>query len=201
MQRIDVLIVGALLLAAAGSALAVVTYEDDRIGAFNVTWTTRETELDAEPVSHTGPGEVETTVEIVERNITRIAFTVLLSGGPARLQPTAILVEVVSPTNESMTAEGELPVGPTGTIEVPLEFELAPVPGEASVTGTSLDSARDALNATLSSSLGIGTWTVRASFAPSTPGLGGQEAHTLGARADVESYQGELALVGPEVGR
>ena len=202
MQRIDALIVGVLLLAAAGSAIAVVTYEDDRLGEFAIEWNVRSTEVDGEPVSHTGAGEVETTLEIGQPNITSIVFEVTVSGGPARVQPTAILVEVVSPRNDSTAAESELPTGPTASVEVPVEVELASVPDATTVTGPSLDAARVALNSTLSSSLGVGTWTIRVSFAPSAPGpLGGQEAHSVTVVANVEHYEAAVNVLGPEVGR
>lgn len=201
MQRIDAVIAGALVVAAAGSLIGVLTYEDDRLGEFVVTWSTSTVDLEAESVSHAGPGEAEATVEVAERNITRITFTVAITGGPARVQPTALRVEIVSPTNETTSVEGEIPAGPTTTVELPVEVVLAGAPEAATVTGPTIDAAREALNATLSSTLGIGTWTIRASFAPTTPALGGQESHSLAVVATVESYRGELALVAPEVGR
>lgn len=200
MQRIDVVILAALVLAAAASAVGALTYEDDRLAEFTIGWDVRTAAAASGSVAHAGAGEVETTIEIAQPNITTITFTVTLSGGPARVQPTAIRVEVISPTNDTTSVEGELPVGPTGSVDLPVELTLAPIPGATAATGPSMDAAQNSLNATLSSSLGIGTWTIRASFAPSTPGIGGQEAHTLAASAAIEYYRAELSIVGPEVG-
>lgn len=201
MQRIDALIVGALIVAAAGSFLGAFAYEDDRLAEFSIDWTVQRTTALAEPVTHEGQGEVAAALDIATPNITSIAFTVTVSGGPARLQPTAVRVDVVSPTNNTTSLEGELPVG-TGSVELPVEVELAAIPDATTITGPTLDAARRALNAMLSSSLGTGTWTIRVSFAPATPGpLGGQESHTVAAVAQIKSYQGTLTVIGPEVGR
>lgn len=200
MQRIDVLIVGALVLAAAGSALGVVTYDDDRVGDFTVAWTLVTDELEATGDGIAGPGVIETTLNVTSPNATSILFDVTLGGAAVRLQPTAILVEVVSPANDTTSAEGELPVGPTASVTIPVEVPLAPVPTETVVRGASLEGARLALNATLSSTLGIGTWTVRATFASTTPDALA-ESYTLAVVATVERYVGEVAIIGPEVGR
>lgn len=196
------LIVGALIVAAAGSLVGALTYEDDRLAEFTIDWTLQSATAEAEAVSHTGQGEVEATLDVATPNITSIAFAVTVSGGPARVQPTAVRVDVVSPTNDTTSLEGELPVGPAGSVELPVEVELATIPDATTITGPTLDTARRALNATLSSSLGIGTWTIRVSFAPTAPGpLGGQESHTVAAVADIEHYEGTLTVLGPEVGR
>ena len=201
MQRIDVLIVAALVVAAAASAMGVLTYEDDRFGEFSIAWSQATEDVEIPGVSHTGPGEVETMLDVTRANLTRITFTILLGGGAVRLQPTAIRIDVVSPTNNTTSVESELPVGPIASVDVPIEVDLASTPDATSISGPSVDAARNALNATLSSSLGIGTWTIRASFAPTAPGPLGAEAHTLGGTATLESYQGDITLVGPGVGR
>lgn len=201
MQRIDAVIVAALVLAAAGSALGVLTYRDDRLATFEIAWTTRTHEAESDEVTHAGAGEVETTIEVDQPNATRITFDVGIGAGAARPAATAVRIDVVSPTNDTTSVETELPAGATGTINVPVEVELASVPTATSMTGPSLAAARNALNATFSSTLGMGTWTIRASFAPTLPGPLGDEDHRLAAIATIESYEAELSLVTPEVPR
>lgn len=202
MQRIDVVIVAALVLAAAGSAIGVLTYEDDRRGVFEVAWTARTLELDVPQTAHAGAGSVETTVIVATMNLTSVLFDLTIGGGAPRVQATEVLVEVVSPTNDTTTVEAALPAGVAASVQVPVEVALASVPDAATVEGPNADAARDALNTTLSSSLGIGTWTVRVSFAPSAPGpLGAQEAHTVAGIATLSYYVGDLVLATPEVGR
>ncbi|HVM45347.1 MAG TPA: hypothetical protein VM582_05375 [Candidatus Thermoplasmatota archaeon] len=201
MQRIDVLIVAALVAAAAASAVGIATYEDDRLASFTLAWTTRSETLDVPAVRQQGAGTVETTFAVERTNLTRVALSVTVSGAAARVQPVALHVELVSPTNASASAEGELPMGATGSIEVPVSMDLAPVPDAPSVTAPSFDAARRAVDASLSSTLGVGTWTLRATFAPGAPGPLGDEAYTVEAVATLTFYEATVALVGPEVGR
>lgn len=202
LQRIDVLIVAALAIAAAASAVGAWTYTDDRLGSFGVVWTlaTEEVELEG---GAAGAGEpVEMPLDVVRANLTSIAFTIVAASATPLVSPTNVLVEVVSPTNVTTSAEAELPAGPPGSIEVPVEVALADVPDATRVSGGSLDAARAALNATLSSSLGIGTWTIRVSFASSAPGpLGAVESYEAGGTATLAYYEGTLAIAGPEAGR
>lgn len=203
MQRIDVLIVAALVVAGAASAIGVMTYEDDRATAFEIAWALQTTEVEAPEVGIAGGGgRVEPTIDVVQQNVTSIGFMVTITGDAARVQPTSVLVEVISPTNNTTSVEDELPAGPTSSIEVPVEVLLASIPDATTITGPSLDAARVALNATLSSSLGMGTWTIRVTFAPSAPGpLGGVESYDVAVLAAIEHYEGTLSLVGPGVGR
>ncbi|HET6405264.1 MAG TPA: hypothetical protein VFH78_11505 [Candidatus Thermoplasmatota archaeon] len=201
MQRIDVLIVAALVLAAAGSVLGVMTYTDDRLATFTIEWDLRTSEADAPPASRTGAGDVETTLDVTQRNLTRATFSVTVGGAAARVQPVAVRVEVVSPTNDTTAVEGELPAGPGASVTLPVEVRLAEVPNAPTIQGPSLEAARHALNETLSSSMGVGAWTIRASFAPGAPGPLAGETFTLVVRASLESYQGSVVLLGPEVGR
>lgn len=200
-QRIDVVIVAALVLAAALSAIGVATYEDDRMASFTITWNVRDEALEVPAVSHTGAGEAEATFDVARANLTVVEVVVGIEGAAARVQPTLVRVELVSPRNNTTAAEGELPLGPGATIEIPIEMPLAELPDAPTMTGPSLEAARRALNATVSSSLGVGTWTLRASFAPGAPGPLGDEAHTLTAAVTLRYYEAELAVVGPEVGR
>ena len=201
LQRVDLLIGAVLLVAAAGSAIGVVTYEDDRIAAFRVTWPTDDSEVDADAQTLAGPGDLEFSIDVATPNLTRAAWVVTVAGGAARVQDVAIRVEIVSPTNQTQAADATLPAGATASVDVPLEFDLAPVPEIVRVTGPSLDAARGALNATQSSTLGVGAWTVRVSLAPTAPGpLGGTETFTAQPRATLTAYAAELAPETPEVG-
>lgn len=202
MQRIDVILVATLVVAAAASAIGVLTYEDDRLGAFDVVWTTQTADVELPVMGVSPAGSVEIPLEIARANLTSIAFNMVATSATPLVQPTNVLVEVVSPTNDTTSAEAQLPVGPPGSIEVPVEVSLASVPDATRISGGTLDAARVALNATLSSSLGIGTWTIRVTFASSAPGpLGAVESYTAEGTATLAYYEGDLAPIGPEAGR
>lgn len=203
LQRIDVLIVASLVVAAAGSAIGVIAYEDDRFSTFNVEWIARseEMEIPGGGTAGAGPGEVELTLLVTRANLTRIVFDLTLGGDPVRVQPTAVRVDIVSPANNTTSAEDELPAGPTSSIDIPIELDVGSAPDATTARGSSLEVAREALNATASSDFGVGTWTIRASFAPTTPNALGGESYTARGTATLHYYEAELSLVGPEVGR
>lgn len=201
LQRIDLLIGGILVLAIAGTVLGVATYEDDRLGGFGIAWREVEGEVDPDAVPQAGAGTVEILANVTQENLTRAIWTVTVSGSAARVQPVEILVEVVSPTNETLSAETSLPAGATASVDVPLEFDLAPVPNATRVTGPTLEAARSALHATQSSTLGVGTWTVRVSLSPSAPGPLGAESFTVDALAALTHYEADLIPETPEVSR
>lgn len=192
-KRIDLILGASLAVALAGSAIGVVTYEDDRVAGLAVTWATRDARVEAPAASVTGAGDAEIAVDVAQANITQAAWTVTVSGSAARVQPVAIRVEIVVPrTNETLTAEAELPAGPTASVDIPLAVDLAPVPDADRVSAPSVESARVALNATLSSSLGIGPWTIRVSLAPTAPGPLGAETFTIAAGATLTYYEADV---------
>lgn len=201
MRRIDLAIIAALALAAVGSAIGVVTYEDDRLAAFRVSWTTSQSEVEAPSATVTGPGDAETTFTLPQANLTRLDARVTVGGGAARVAATAVRVELVGPNNLTVAEESALPVGPTASVEIPLTIELAPMPESDRVTAPSAELARAALNGTLSSTQGMGPWTLRASFAPSAPGPLAGETYTVSALVTVTTYAADVAPQTPEVGR
>lgn len=202
LKTIDLVIGAALLAAAAGSALGIATYSDDRFGAFRVTWTTTEIPLTLDAISQQGGGDVEATTEVTTRNLTRALWTITITGGAARVQAVAIHVDVVAPNNDTTSKDAELPLGPTASVEVEVDVGLAQIPSDTTVSAPSLAAGREALNGTLSSTLGVGTWTIRVSLAPTAPGpLGGTEAFTIAPAATLTAYAGELSADTPEVTR
>lgn len=202
MQRIDAIILAALVLAAAGSALGALAYEDDRRATFTVSWTTSDVEFEVPVAGGASPNDIEAMVDVAERNVTHALWTVTVSGAPARATSVAIHVEVVAPDNTSATADGELPAGPTGTIDVPVELALAAIPEATRVTGATVDAARASLDTELGSANGTGTWTIRVSLAPTAPGpLGGAEDLAVAIQATLTLYEAEVALESPEVSR
>lgn len=201
MQRIDALLVGVLVLAVVLSAAGAVTYDDDRLASFDVTWATSAEDVDIAAATHSGSGEVETTVAIERENLTHLTFTLSIGGGAVRLQPTAVHVDILSPTNDTTSAEAELPAGPTASIEVPIDIDLTEAPNATRVSASSLDAARGSLRSSFSSTLGTGTWRIVASFAPGAPGPLGDEAHTVGGTVTLTSYEADVTPVSPEVGR
>lgn len=202
MQRIDLIIGAILLVAAVGSAIGVVTYQDDRVGTFGVTWLLAQSEATLGPLTRTGGGDVEGSISITTSNLTRAAWVVTLGGAPARVQPVAIRVDVISPTNVTASVEATLPAGATASVEIPLDVDLASVPTVSTARAPSVEAARDALNATQGSSLGVGVWTVRVSLSPSAPGpLGGTETFTATTTVTLTSYSAEIILETPEVAR
>lgn len=202
MQRIDIVISAVLLVAALGSAIGIATYEDDRLAQFRVTWSTADEEITLSALTQAGAGDLEATLRVETLNLTRAAWVVTVAGGAARVQGVSIRVEVVSPSNETASADATLPAGPTASVDVPVEVPIATAPTTPSVRAASATAAIQALDATSGSTLGAGDWVVRISLAPSTPGpLGGAETFTVTPRVTFSSYAATVALDTPEVGR
>ena len=202
MQRVDFLIIGVLVVAGIGSALGALTYQDARGGgAFTVEWTTRDVAVEAAPASHSGAGDVELTVPVVEENVTRLALTVSISSSTARLQPTQVRVEVTPPDgNGSMVEETTIPVGASGNVEVPFTFDLGSVPDVDRVSAASPDAAAAQLAQEHARTNGTGEWRVVVSIAPAAPGpVGGAEAHTIGATGTATVYAANVRPMAPEV--
>jgi hypothetical protein len=197
-QRIDLLIVAVLVVAGIGSAVGVLAYEDDRRASFRVAWAasdqTVEVPLDADGSGMTG------TLDVSERNVTRALWTVTVRGGPARLTPIEVRVDVVAPDNTTGSVEGELPAGPTSSVAIEVPIELGPVPTTATWEGATLDDARARLAAASTTTNGTGTWTIRVALALGGP-VGAPESVTATAAATFTTYAATLALETPEVAR
>lgn len=201
MQRFDILLVASLVVAAGASAVGVLTYEDDRLADFVVTWTTRESSASFEPLGLAGAGEGESVLNVTERNLTRATVTVTLTGGAARVAATSYRVELVVPSvAETIVAEGTLPAGPGGAVDVPLEVTLAEAPTQETVRAASVDDAMATLADGFGSEAGVGEWVLRVAVSPGAPGPLA-ESVTASAVADLVSFEAQVAAQVPEVGR
>lgn len=201
MQRVDVLIVAVFVLAAAGSAIGVLTYEDDRGGsAFSVTWTTETTELGPVDTTLQGAGDAVLEIPVELQNLTSLAFEVTVAGSAARVQPVQILVTVTGPDNATYEGEGQLAAGGPGSATIPVEVTLAEVPQETSAPGASFDAAAQALAERHTSTEGQGTWTITVSVAGSAPGPIA-ETYSISAAGTAETYRGEVTTSAPDVSR
>ncbi|HUR70032.1 MAG TPA: hypothetical protein VM370_12365 [Candidatus Thermoplasmatota archaeon] len=200
LQRIDLLIGAALVVALVGSAIGVATYDDDRLGAFRVTWTTSSLELEGGAAQGSG-ATLAGAFPVASRNVTTMLVDVTVGGAPARVQPVAIHVSVDGPNGTHGEEEGALPAGPGGSVTIHVEVPVAPVPTRASVAAASPDAARRALDASSGSSSAIGAWNVTVSLAPSSPGPLGSEPFAASYVPSATVYAAEVALDTPEVTR
>ena len=201
MKRIDVVILAALVVAAAGSALGVVTYEDGRGVQFRVTWATTEETVQAEQASLTGNGEAEVALPVPLRNLTGGEVAVAVGSAPGALAPIAVRIEITVPgLAEPIVSEEELPTASQGaTFTVPVELGAAP--NETTVRATSADDAAARLAGTSASGVGFGNWTVKVSLATTVPDPLGAVSHTIDVSATLQSYRPEAVPLTPEAGR
>lgn len=201
MKRIDVVILAALLVAAAGSALGVMTYEDSRGALFRVAWTTTEETVEGEPQTMTGNGQVELALHVPMANVTGGNVTVDVTSEPGALAPIAVHIELTVPgIAEAFVLDGELPTASTGASFV-LPVELAALPNETTVRAAGPEAAEARLAQTQQSLLGRGNWTLIVSLATTTPDPLGAVQHTIDARATLQVYEPEVTVRTPEVPR
>lgn len=202
-QRIDVVIVAALILAAAGSAIGVMTYRDDRGGEFTVTWTTIVEEISADPIQIQGNSQGELNLDASLRNMTTAMVRVTIGGTLVRTAPAALLVEIMVPgLNETMSAEGTLPAGPPTRVTIEVPVDLGAFPTATSIRAASPEGAIAALDAQYGSATGTGGWVARVSVAPGAPPpLDATEPYDLSAVAEITTYRAEVSVDSPEVPR
>lgn len=201
MKRIDVIILVVLLVAAAGSALGVVTYEDSRGTVFRVAWATTEETVEAEPQSLMGNGQVELALNVPVANVTGGNVTVDVGSNPGALAPIAVHIELTVPgISEPFVVDGELPTASTGASFV-VPIELVALPNETTVRAAGPEAAEARLAETQQSTLGQGNWTIVVSLATTTPDPLGAVQHTVGATAVLQVYAPEVTVRSPEVSR
>lgn len=203
MQRIDLLIGGALLLAIVLSIAGAATYEDERRGsAFTVTWRTQTLAGDVAAQTATAT-EFPFNMALAAQNLTTVTFAFDIAAPAARAQPTAVRIEVTPPNaTEPHVAEGSVPAGgPTGVVfSVP--FEVGVLPTTRTTTGASPEDAIVTLTRDHATSNGTGEWRAVVLLAPGAPGpLGGLETYTVSVTAELVAYFAEVQIQTPEVGR
>lgn len=204
MKRVDLLIGIVLALAAIGSAIGYVTYEDDRLGSpFLVEWTAEDLALDAVTATQTGAGDVELDFPVDATNLTRIQFNVAIASNAPRVQATQVRIEAFPPGgNESLVEEATLPAGSTSGTAIPLVFDLANLPRVERTTGGSPEDAAARLAAEFASTNGTGEWRFVVSLAPGAPGpVGGAETNTVTIDGTASRYEAEVRPETPEVSR
>lgn len=198
-QRIDAVIIAALVLAAAGSAIGVMTYEDGRGSTLSVTWLTRLEEVSADPIAITGNDQGELTLNADLRNMTTATVRVTASGTLVRTSPTAILVEVTIPGIATpLAAEGTIPAGPPTSVTIEVPVTLGDVPTFATMRAGSPEAALAELDRAYGTDRGAGSWLVRVSTAPSAPGPLASEPYDVAAMAEIETFHAEVSVQTPE---
>lgn len=199
-QRIDVVIVAALILAATGSAIGVMTYQDGRGGEFSIITRGITETIEAAPIEITGNSEGELVIDIPLRNITLGLVRVTIEATLVRTAATEFLVQLTVPgLNETFSAEGTIPAGPPTaiTIDVPVEG-LPPLPQASSVRAMSPEAALAQLDAEHGSDVGAGQWLVLVSAASGAPGPLASEPYAVSATAEIGVYSMTVAFDTPE---
>lgn len=201
MDRINVLIVVAVVVAAAGSAFGVLTYEDSRGSQFRVAWRTLSEVVQGEQATLTGAGEAEVSLPILLSNVTSGNVTVAVANQPGALAPTSVRIEIAIPGfSEPIVQEGEIPTASPGTTFV-VPVDIVALPNATTVRGSSPEAAETALGGEHTSILGRGNWTVLVSLSPTVPDPLGAVQHTVDVTAELLVYEPELTVLTPEVER
>lgn len=201
MQRVDVLIAGAMALAVAASAAAVLTYEEGRgLAEFAVAWSERTVAVDAADGSAPpGEGEAALGFDVRLGNLTAVDLVVRVAGGGPRVAGGAVSVRVEVPGGEPVEEEGTLAAGVDGAAEILVRVPLGDLPAAATLRAASADAALAAA-APPRSDLGVGAWTVRVAFPPGPDApVGSATTVTLDVEASV--FEGRASPVVPEVER
>ena len=201
MQRIDLLIAGSLVLAAAGSAVGLLAYDDTRrASTFEITWALSSTAVVGAPESHTAGGAHEVRLPVRLRNLTSVDLTVMITAAGPRLQGGRVDVEVRAPGYGPVTASGQLTAGPgVQTIEVPVRVELGDAPDERTVAARSPDAALARLNGTHGTGRGAGVWTITVTFPPGV--VVDREAHTIEVAGQARTFRAIVTLEAPATNR
>lgn len=201
MKRIDVIILAALLVAVAGSALGVVTYEDSRGSQFRVTWGSLAEIVEAEPQSLTGDGQVELVADVPFGNVTGGNVTVEITSTPGALAPLAVHIELLAPgASEPIVMDGSMPTAST-SVSFDLSILLASPPNATTIRASSPEDAAQQVASSSTSDAGRGNWTIAVSIAATVPDPLGAVQHTVGAILELDSYRPEIVPLVPEVQR
>lgn len=201
MDRVNLLVIGVLALAAVASAAGVVTYEDERLTTFALDWEAFSVELplDATPVA--GAGEASFDVPLVASNVSAVEVRVRVTTTNPGVQPASVLVEVTPPGGAAVTEEGSLAAGPNAAADVVVRVLVRAAPEEREVKAASPAAARAVADGDVGPN-GTGTWSVVVRLSPGSPGpLGGVESRTVSGALVATRHEAALRPVLPEVAR
>lgn len=197
MKRADILIVTVLAASVVASVVGALTYTDERgAGAFLVSWTLREVELDAGALSLPGGGEETITFAVEASNLSRVTIDVQLASSVPAVQPVQLRIEATPPNGTPQSAEAQVAVGEQGA-SAQVEVRFFETPEAASVNARSPEAA---LRASLpaNATAARGAWTILVSVAGGAPGpLAGSYAIEYAAMG--EAIEGSARPDVPEV--
>lgn len=197
MRRVDLLIAAVLAASLVASAVGAFTYEDRRVGTFEVAWTTTETALDPLVATVAGAGEATVEADVPVANVSSVEFAVRVAGAAARVQPTAVRVEVTAPDGTVFEEEGTVPVGGPGAADVRVRAVLADIPTVRDWRAASPDAARSEIAASHARTNGTGTWTVVVRTSPTASPPVGAESYAVTVEALVTSYAADVRAAAP----
>lgn len=196
MERLDALVAGLGVLVVA-TALAGVVTSGPGGGArdFTVAFVEQRVPLEAQRGAFTGDNAAEVDVRVGLLNVTRLTFTVRVTGAGPRASPDSVEVTLQGPDGRRETQRATLP-GPGGAADATLTFEraVASAPQPIIVRGASEDEAVAGVPASYASNNATGTWSVAAS-ARGQVGALHTEGHNVVVEAVAMAYR---AVVQPE---
>lgn len=202
MQKVDILIAASLVVAAVASAIGVMTYEDTRgASEFEVTFATRDTTLEDLPSgTAAGGAEARLSFPVNLTNLTTVELVVRISGGSARATAGAVSVLVEVPGGEAVEAEGTIPAGPAGNVDIPVTVTLSAVPQGTSLRARSAEEALAQAGAATTN--GTGEWNVTVAIPGGLPGpIGAAAPYTVSLTGTATTFFGEARPILPEVRR
>lgn len=197
MERLDAIVAGIGVLVVAVALGGVIAAGPGGAGAaFHVVFTEQRVAVEAQEGAFAGDGSAEVPVEVAVANLTRLEFTVRLSGAGPRAAADAVEVTLEGPDGRSETQRGQLPPG--GAAEVALTFTrtVRALPPAQDVEAASEAAAVAAAEVPPAPANGTGTWTFTVSASSGAIGPLHAEAHDIVVDTVAFAYRG---VVQPEV--
>lgn len=170
MQKLDAIVAATgavvLVVAIAGAALYGGSSAMD---TFQITFTTKEKDVEAQEGAATGAG-FTATFNLTDLNITQVKVVVTFTGAAARVAAAPWTVQVDGPGSFDDEAQGSLTgaPNPSASVTVEIPINVTGTPADHAYEASSLDAAQ-AHARTLSTTNGTGTWTITARASPQVP--------------------------------
>lgn len=206
MQRVDILIGVVLLVAAAGSIGGVLVYESTPAlsnKAYDVTWIQSPTSFGPVDANHQGQGshEFETPIVLLSSNITRVEFTVEVTGSGPRLQAVTATVTITDPQGNEHREQGTLPMGAVEQqVQIPVNVVVAPLPSVNATEAADEDAALADLAGQWTNDTGTGNWRVAIEFSSAGTEPVQNENHGASVRGRYLAYSAQVSASVPDIG-
>lgn len=191
MERLDALVAGLGILVVAVALGGVVATGPGGGAAFRVVFVESPTPLQAQNAAFSGDASTEVPVEVAVANLTRLQFTVRVTGAGPRTGADALEVTLDGPDGRSETQQASLGPGGAADASVTFERDVRAVPPEQRVRAASAAAAVDAATVAPAPANATGTWTFTIAASSALPQLH-VESHSIVVEATAFAFRGTV---------